>query len=249
MTTKTKETNLATIHQEVNKELANKEVLNSLVETTFKKFTPELVKKAIVEGMIRGFNFKDFLEKNVYAIPYGDSYSLVTSIDYARKIGMRSGVIGKSAPTYEMDGDKIVSCTVTIKKLVNRKVGEFTETVYFNEYYKKPKVYNGKEIPSLWDTKPKTMIAKVAEMHSLRMACPEELSQAYVEEEVGKETTESINILDNIISECEKKIRAAKTLKDLADAWGNCPVEVKVKLESVKNELKAALTPKENENN
>ena len=30
------------------------------------------------------------------------------------------------------------------------------------------------------------MIAKVAEMHALRMACPEELSQSYIEEEMDE---------------------------------------------------------------
>ena len=233
-----KETKLATIHQEVNKELANKEVLNSLVTIIFKGFTPELTKKAIVEGMIRGFEFKDFLEKNVYAIPYGQSYSLVTSIDYSRKIGMRSGVIGKSAPTYEMDGDKIVSCTVTIKRNVNGSIGEFTETVYFKEYT------TGR---NLWGSKPRTMIAKVAEMHALRMACPEELAQAYVEEEIGKEETEQENITGKIISECEVKIKASKTEDELKKAWGDCPIEAKVKLEAIKNEIKAILTSKKND--
>lgn len=230
------DTKLATIHQEVNKELANKEVLNSLVTTIFKGFTPELTKKAIVEGMIRGFEFKDFLEKNVYAIPYGQTYSLVTSIDYSRKIGMRSGIVGKTAPSYEVDKDgNIISCSVTIKKNINGTIGDFTETAYFKEYN------TGK---NLWTSKPRTMIAKVAEMHALRMACPEELSQAYVEEEIGKEETEQENITERICSDCENKIREAKTEDELKKAWGDCPIEAKVKLEPVKNEIKEKLTSK-----
>ena len=37
----------------------------------------QTMKKAIMEGMIRGYTFKDFLEKNIYAIPFKDNYSLV----------------------------------------------------------------------------------------------------------------------------------------------------------------------------
>src|SRR5262249_1271140 len=117
-------------------------------------------------------------ERNVYAIPFKDGYSLVSSIDYARKLGMRAGVVGKSAPSFEMDGKAILSCTVTVKRQVKGVIGEWTATVFFTEYN------TGK---NLWNSKPRTMIAKVAEMHALRMACPEELSQTYSEEEFDKE--------------------------------------------------------------
>ncbi len=176
------ESKVEIINVEINKELANPEVSAALLATTFKGLNALSMKKAIMEGMIRGFEFKDFLEKNVYAIPFKDSYSLVTSIDYARKRGMKGQVVGKSAPSYEEKDGKIVSCTVTIKRLVAGQIGDFTATVYFDEYYKSNQYKS-----SLWDTKPRTMIAKVAEMHALRMACPEELSQSYIEEEFETE--------------------------------------------------------------
>ena len=129
------------------------------------------------EGMTRGFTFKNFLEKDVYAIPFKDRYSLITSIDYARKLGMRSGVVGKSEPTIEEKDGNVISCTVTIKRKVNDYVGDYTAKVYFDEYN------TGK---NLWLTKPRTMICKVAEMHALRSACPEEMDKVYVEEEMQK---------------------------------------------------------------
>lgn len=172
-----KEVSLIDIKKNINKQLGDKETFDSLLVTTFKGLAPQLAKRAILEGMIRGFKFKDFLEKNVYAIKYGDGYNLVTSIDYARKIGMRSGVVGKSAPSFEMDAQKLVACTVTVKKKIGTYIGDFTATVYFDEYT------TGK---NLWNSKPRTMIAKVAEMHALRMACPEEMSQVYAEEEFQK---------------------------------------------------------------
>lgn len=173
-------TQIELINKEVNRELANAEVGRALLATTFKGLTPVTMKQAIMEGMIRGFTFKDFLAKDVYAIPYGEKYNLVNSIDYNRKRGMRAGVVGKSAPEYEMsdDGETIIACSVTIKRMVNGYVGEYTAKVFFAEYT------TGR---NLWLTKPRTMIAKVAEMHALRMACPEELSQSYIEEEFREE--------------------------------------------------------------
>lgn len=174
------ESKVALINQEINKELAAPEVGKALLATTFKGLNPVSMKQAIMEGMIRGFNFKDFLEKNVYAIPYGQGYSLVTSIDYVRKIAMRSGLVGKSAPTYTLDDKgKIETCTITVKRIVSGQTGEFTATVYFSEYN------TGR---NTWATKPRTMIAKVAEMHALRSAFPEEMAQQYVEEEMELET-------------------------------------------------------------
>lgn len=164
------------INDEVTEQLSDDGVKRALIATTFQGLTELSMKQAIVEGMIRGFKFKDFLEKNIYAIPFAKGYSLITSIDFARKRGMKSGVVGKSAPVFTMDGDKIESCSITIKRMVEGHVGEFTATVFFDEYNKPNR--------DIWKTKPRTMIAKVAEMHALRMACPEELSQAYIEEEM-----------------------------------------------------------------
>lgn len=219
---------LAEIQQEVTKELANKETLQALLNTTFKGLTENLMKQAIMDGMIRGFKFKDFREKNVYAIPYGQTYSLVTSIDHARKIGMRSGVVGKSEPEFEMspDGKKLISCKVTIKKKVGDDIGEFVERVYLDEY---------STGTNLWVSKPRTMLAKVAEMHALRMACPEELAQSYVEEELEKPERKVV-VIDNTAH--REKLVGAKNLDELKLVWAAMPIEAKTELASLKEELK-----------
>jgi hypothetical protein len=178
---------LALVNKEITSELADPHIVKALLATTFKDFTPELMRQAIFEGVIRGFTFKNFLQKDVFAIKYGGGYNLVTSIDLARKIGMRSGVIGKSAPTFEMEGKQIVSCSITIKRRVGQDIGEFTATVYFNEF---------STSKNLWNSKPRVMLAKVAEMHALRMACPEQLAKAYTEEEFDK-TREEGGDFDN----------------------------------------------------
>jgi tRNA-binding EMAP/Myf-like protein len=228
---------LEIINSEIKKELAKKEVVGALLQTTFKGLSEVNMRKAMFEGMMRGFQFKDFLEKNVYAIPFKDNYSLITSIDYARKIGIRSGVCGKSKPEFEEDNDKIISCTITIKKKTGNYIGDFSETAFFSEYYKKPFVKNGYEVKSLWDTKPRTMIAKVAEMHALRMACPEELSQVYVEEEFQREVSE--NELPAIeLNKYQTKLEAAKSIKEVQKVWASLPQKAKAELEGLKNQLK-----------
>lgn len=162
---------------EINAQLADKETLESLLQVTFKGLEAPVAKRAMLEGYFRGFTFTDFLKKNVYAIPFKTGYSLVTSIDYARKIAQKSSV-WQSKPDFEVDDGTIVSCTVTAFRRIGQDVAEYPATVFFEEYSTNN---------NLWLTKPRTMIAKVAEMHALRKACPEEMSQLYTEEEFDKE--------------------------------------------------------------
>lgn len=195
---------LQKINEEINLELATPEVKRALLATTFKGLSEIVMKQAILEGMMRGFTFKDFLEKNVYAIPFSGGYSLITSIDYARKVGMRSSVVGISAPLYNEKDGKVISCTITVKRAVWGNIGEYSATAYMDEYD------TGK---NLWRSKPRTMIAKVAEMHALRKACPEELSQAYTEEEMIKE--QAVVSGPEISDEIRNKVTNAKTLDEL----------------------------------
>lgn len=187
---------LSEMDKEVRLQLQDEHTKKALLATTFKGISEDLMRQAILEGMMRGFSFKSFLVKDIYAIKYGDGYSLITSIDHARKIGARWGVVGVEAPEYEVkeiDGkETIVSCTVTVKKMFTwGYVGDFTATVDFKEYSK------GRD---LWLSKPRTMISKVAEMHALRKACPD-LAGIYGEEEFAKE-------IKNTPEEIEQKVEA-----------------------------------------
>lgn len=206
------------INEEINLQLSDPKTCQALLATTFKKLNATLMKQAIMEGMIRGFTFKDFLEKNIYALPFGKGYSLITSIDYARKRAQRGGVAGKSKPTYTDDpgNGKVRTCAVTIYTKGGSPEG-FTAEVYFDEYYKKGKTWEGKYTPSMWDEKPRTMLAKVAEMHALRMACPEELSQSYIEEEIGDEPIAQETAFTKRLHEVEgNNIKMGNFLKDHA---------------------------------
>lgn len=192
------------INETLNRELADPAALRAILATTFKGLDANVAKQAMMEGMIRGFTFTDFLKKNVYAIKFGDGYLLVTSIDNNRKIGMKSGIVGTDEPIFVMT-DKFTKsnipmpekATVTVHRMIDGYVGSFTATVYFDEYYKEGRTWSGKYSPSMWDMKPRTMLSKVAEMHALRKACPQELSQSYVEEEFDNRDQVTATRLDD----------------------------------------------------
>lgn len=222
---------IAVIQSEVAEHLKDPTTVKTLIATTFKNLSQEVMKQAIVEGMIRGFTFKDFLQKDIYAVPFGQGYSLVISIDRARKIGARSGIVGKSEPVYDEEPELGLTCSVTVKKkFADGYVGDFTAKVYFKEFAG-PK--------DIWRQKPRVMIAKVAEMHALRQACPEELAQIYDEDELTPERTPVSPINpDKEIEDGKAKLDAAKTLEELSTAWANLPPAAKVALGDYKNQLK-----------
>lgn len=227
------ESAVAIIKREIAKQISHPETMKALLDTTFKGLDEATAKRALLEGMLRGFTFTDFLQKDVYAIPYSGSYSLVASIDHSRKVGMRSGVIGVTEPEYEFeaDGRTPIACSVTVKRRVGQDIGEFSAKVFFKEYS------TGK---NLWATKPLTMIAKVAEMHAYRKACPEELAQSYVEEElqtpVGPATPAVIN-LDPL----REMLQASTTLPELERAWADIPGDAKAALKEDMEDVKAMI--------
>lgn len=54
---------VALLKGEINRQLADPETMKSLLEVTFKGLEPTTMKRALLEGMVRGFQFKDFLER------------------------------------------------------------------------------------------------------------------------------------------------------------------------------------------
>lgn len=226
-----KEIALVDIKKEINMHIGDKETFGVLVATTFNGLDQQKAKRAMMEGMMRGFTFQDFLKKDVYAIPFKSGYSLITSIDYSRKIGMKGGIVGTDEPIYEMseDGKTIICCSMTVhKQFESGYVGDFVAKVYFKEYT------TGR---NLWTSKPMTMIAKVAEMHALRKACPEELSNAFVEEEMEKEVKKDETVLP--IKEWETKLKKAKTLKAFQTVCAKIPAGVRNELGDLIETLKS----------
>lgn len=228
---------VAIVKGEIARQLAHPETVKSLLDTTFKGLEEPTMKRALLEGMLRGFEFADFLKKDVYAIPYSNSYSLVTSIDYSRKIGMRNGVIGVTEPVYEMteDGTAIQACSVTVKRRVGQDIGEFSAKVYFNEY---------STGANLWKSKPRTMIAKVAEMHALRKACPEELDKAYVEEEFQRPSTVPMDVEAVDLTDHREALHSCETIEQLERVWADMPGDAKKGLQTDLDAAKRIITSK-----
>lgn len=120
--------------------------------------------------------------KSIYVIKFKGRNTLVLGIDSFRDIAEQSGMYGGSkAPEYEMDGDKIISCTVTVlKAMSNGAIVESAATAFFDEFNK------GK---NNWSSMPKHMIAKVAEAHALRKTFPA-IGTTYVDDEIQQNPRE-----------------------------------------------------------
>ncbi len=242
-----KKNEIAVYKEEIRSLTADPQILNNLLQITFNGLKPEQAMTAMLEGRMTGFTLQNFLQKDVYAIPFKAGYSLVTSIDYARKIGQKGGVVGVSSPKYVEEDGKIVSCEITVKKKTDETIGEFSALVFFDEYYKSNQYKN-----SLWDTKPRTMIAKVAEMHALRKACPEELKKAYIEEEYQRDVQlvqeEKENKEEKEI-EWKAEMDKCQSLDELSKVWEKMPASLKAEKIVIehKDNLKIKLTPKTEE--
>lgn len=245
--------------------MKNKEVFNALAQNTFKGLDAKNIPQALLEGMMRGHTIQDFMIKDVYALPFWNAkdqkqdYSLVTSISKARKIAMHSGQSGKSEPEFKYKADgSLLSCKVTVWKVGGDERG-YSALVMFDEYEKPAyKRKDGTEVPGMWQTKSHTMIAKVAEMHALRMAFPEELSQMYVEEEFEREAAIQMDAVDVVPPEKTKEaidgIGKQTKLEELQEFFSALGSDVrkedevieayKAKLEELKTPAKPKATPK-----
>lgn len=106
-----------------------------------------------------------------------------TTIDGYRLIAERTGryVPGRET-TYQEDGQRLISATAYVKKLVANEWHEIAATAFFDEYKQTKK--DGSLNP-LWQKMPHVMIAKCAEALALRKAFPAELSGIYTQEEMA----------------------------------------------------------------
>ena len=110
---------------------------------------------------------------------HGPVMSIQVSIDGLRLAADRSGCYAPGRPTeYERDEDKLISATAYVKKLVGGSWHEIGETSYLTEY--------AGSSNTLWQTMPRTMLAKTAEARALRRAFPAELSGAYADAEMDQ---------------------------------------------------------------
>lgn len=156
-----------------------------LVRNQLAKDAPEDVFLAMVEiARTRGL---DPLARQIGVIKFGGQWQVMTTIDGYRALAEKTGhYAGSDEPVFTMSGQRIGnkqtgitrpdSASVTVYKLLNGHRYPFTATVYWEEYAGQ----------NVWLTKPRTMLAKVAESHALRKAFPSVLSGMYVDGEMDQ---------------------------------------------------------------
>jgi len=122
-------------------------------------------------------------------------------------------------------------CKVTVKKIVNNTIVEFTAKEYWLENYASKK--DERTPNTMWQKRPYGQLAKCAEAQALRKAFPEIVSQHPTAEEMeGKPFNESISSkLDSVLSYQEEEIKDLEPSETLAEL-----IEL-VKLHNVPNQI------------
>lgn len=163
--------------------------------------------------------------KQIYAVKrkakkpdgtWGEAMTIQTGIDGYRLIAERSRKYAPGPePTYVCDEKGNVLCaTAYIKKLTSDGTWHLVSaSAYIEEYCQtfKDKFSGEKKACGLWETMPKTMLAKCAEAQALRKAFPAEMSGVYTKEEMMQADTsmslEQACELYELLDKCDEKYR------------------------------------------
>lgn len=112
----------------------------------------------------KAFRLNPFL-REVYGIPYKDSFNIIVGYEVYLKRAESTGLLkGWKAWTEQDEKSKELKAIIEIKR--NDWTEPFKHEVYFSEY---------KQNNRMWQEKPKTMIKKVAISQGFRLAFPVEL--------------------------------------------------------------------------
>lgn len=135
----------------------------------------------------------DLIARQIYVVRTDGKLTFMTSIDYARVVAQRSGQYrGQEPVTYS---EALCGCEGYAK--VQFPHPEWAEVPVFREGFDAPvsrRTYFHEYVPLerdgsvryTWQKMPRVMLAKVAEMISLRMAFPNDLGNLYVAEEMDQ---------------------------------------------------------------
>lgn len=159
----------------------------------------------------------DPLARQIYAIHrkskdmqgnWTEKMTIQTSIDGFRVIAERSGdYAGQDEPIFETDGNKIISCKVSVYRFRgDTRYQAAVGVAYWSEFVQTDR--DGK--PSgLWAKMPHIMLSKVAEALALRKAYPQDLSGLYTSEEMNQSDTPTVTTetdFTDIPDEGERKL-------------------------------------------
>ena len=122
----------------------------------------------------------DPLQRQIYFIKRGTKMTIQTGIDGFRTIADRTGqYVGSDDPVFSGNGKFPEKATVTVRKVVQNIVGEFSATARWTEYKPDKNSF-------MWDKMPYTMLGKCAEALALRKAFPAQLSGLYTDDEMDQ---------------------------------------------------------------
>lgn len=156
------------------------------IETAYKQWSKslfgadepddEILMFALSQAKIAGIDLR------VAGQMYVQDGNVITNIEGLVTIAEKTGQYGGTTrPEYEEAGEKIISCTVGVFKIIGEHVLTSEQTVYFDEY----DTGEGMWKPASEGGKPRTMIKKVALAHAIR-ASFSTCNGMYVPEEVAK---------------------------------------------------------------
>lgn len=161
-------------------------------KTVAKDATPDELKLYLYDCARQGVHP---LDKLIHFTKRGGKYTPVTSIDFMRIQAANSGeCLGISDPAFTLDfvvpGGNLEAATVTVKRLVQGQVAEFTATARWAEYYP------GDQSGHMWKKMPHTMLGKCAEALALRKGFPKQLAGLYAREEMDQAVAEPALVVE-----------------------------------------------------
>lgn len=135
-------------------------VIEEYLQSFGNKLTPKHRNQFI--QIARAFNLNPFI-REIYGIPYGDNFNIIVGYEVYLKRAENSGILGGWRAWTEGSGADLKGCVEITRK---DWTAPFYHEVFFEEYDQKN---------TMWKTKGRTMIKKVAIAQGFRLAFPVEL--------------------------------------------------------------------------
>lgn len=123
------------------------------------------------------------LDRLLHFTKRGGRYTPITSIDLMRIRAAETGdCLGISDPVFQSEPGEpdAFAATVTVKRIVQGQVAEFTATARWSEYCPPSNQAH------MWSKMPHTMLGKCAEALALRKGFPKQLAGLYAKEEMDQ---------------------------------------------------------------
>jgi len=168
--------NAVTEKQNTNLAVVSDEILQDYLKSLGNNLPEQHIKKFI--HIAKAFNLNPFT-REIYGIPYGNNFNIIVGYEVYIKRAERSGKLAGWKAWTEgslKDGD--------LKGCIEIKRKDWDEPFYHEVYFDE---YNQNN--SMWKSKPRTMIKKVAIAQGFRLAFPDELAgMPYTADEIEIET-------------------------------------------------------------